>query len=339
MLRECDYAKVDSDKAMRELVLGLDSLTLQVQRNLKSFLLAQSQVEALVNEAQRLQDQQVETEQLAINVEAARNDPNVRVYKNDSILTADRTFYRALRETYKATKVYEYYTSQSYAPLVDLFLVRMVSHGDITLESYLDELSSNFSDFEEAYGNPDLRVQVMSLRDDIFQVPRYADDNAILTDAQRVTELRKRLGDVTLLDERGYISIGFATTLSELSPLTRNHKINYIEAQILGSDVGDAVARVYVRQRGTGTVRGVDGDKSFYVFPKKTAVINAIVGEERSFNNDDVYINQRLRDRPMANTHWELVLNQRDEAVNKDINLNSIDDVYLYIYYTDFTEL
>ena len=31
-------------------------------------------------------------------MEAARNDPNVRIYKNDSILTADRTFERALKE-------------------------------------------------------------------------------------------------------------------------------------------------------------------------------------------------------------------------------------------------
>jgi hypothetical protein len=337
--RECDYAKVDSDARVRELVLGLHSLTLQAQRSAKSVLLAKSQVESLVNEAQRLQDQQVETEQLAINVEAARNDPNVRVYKNDAVLTADRTFYRALREAYKATKVYEYYTSQSYAPLVDLFLVRMVSHGDVTLESYLDELAGNFSNFEESYGNPDLRVAVLSLRDDIFQIPRYSSDNLALTEAQRVGELRDRLRDVTLLDDRGYINISFATTLAELSPLTRNHKVSYVEAQILGSDVGDAVARIYLRQRGTGTVRGVDGEKGFYIFPERTAVINAIVGEERTFANDTVYINERLRDRPMANSHWELVLNQRDEAVNRDINLASIDDIFLYVYYTDFTEL
>ena len=34
---------------------------------------------------------------------------------------------------------------------------------------------------------------------------------------------------------------------------------------------------------------------------------------------------------------WNLVFNQRDERENQDINLNSISDIRLYIYYTDFT--
>ena len=52
---------------------------------------------------------------------------------------------------YKATKVYEYYTSQSYAALGDLFLVRMVSSGSLNLESYVAELQNAFAQFEEQY--------------------------------------------------------------------------------------------------------------------------------------------------------------------------------------------
>ena len=112
-----------------------------------------------------------------------------------------------------------------------------------------------------------------------------------------------------------------------------------MEAQYLGSDLGDALARVYVRQRGTGTIHSVLGDRLHYRFPERTAVINAVVGEERVFADESLYRNERLRDRPVLNSHWELVINQRDEYVNMDINLQSLDDLILYIYYTDFTEL
>jgi hypothetical protein len=41
----------------------------------------------------------------------------------------------------------------------------------------------------------------------------------------------------------------------------------------------------------------------------------------------------------MVNSHWELVINQKDEEINQDVNLQSLDDVVLYVYYTDFTGL
>jgi hypothetical protein len=50
----------------------------------------------------------------------------------------------------------------------------------------------------------------------------------------------------------------------------------------------------------------------------------------------DVYKNQDFRDRPYLNTAWELVINQRDEKVNQDLDLQSLTDVRLYVYYTDF---
>jgi hypothetical protein len=34
-----------------------------------------------------------------------------------------------------------------------------------------------------------------------------------------------------------------------------------------------------------------------------------------------------------------LVFNQKDETENMDVDLNSLTDLRLYIYYTDFTKL
>lgn len=336
--KQCDFAKIESAARTKTLAIGLKRIELDAVK--QSYLVKQAAAEmiSLRNEAARVLAEQEEIEQLAIDIEAARNDPNVRIYKNDAIIAADRTFADALREAYRATKVYEYYTSQSYAHLVDLFLVRMVAFGDQSLEAYLEELANAFYEFEEQYGNPDTRVAVLSLRDDLLAIPQIGEDGRPLTEAQRLEKLRAALTDSAYLNENGYWTIPFATRFDVLSPLTRNHKIRAIEVEIVGTDVGDLIGRVYLRQSGTGVVRGLDGEKDFYGFPARTAVINPFFNGEKPFS-DVVYQNQRLRDRPFVNTRWELVINQKDELANNDINLNSITDVRIYITYTDFTNL
>jgi hypothetical protein len=159
---------------------------------------------------------------------------------------------------------------------------------------------------------------------------------AQLTQAQRVELFRAAVSDPRLLDGRGYAIMPFASSLARLSPLTRNHKLLYAEAEIVGSDVGDGVGRVYVVQSGTGVVQGVANARAFYRFPERTAVLNSFFNGARQFA-PEVYRNEHLRDRPYANTSWELILNQADERANQDINLRSLTDIRLYLYYTDFT--
>jgi len=72
-------------------------------------------------------------------------------------------------------------------------------------------------------------------------------------------------------------------------------------------------------------------------------VLNAIVGDQRVFQGNvfdgDVYLNRRLRDRPVVNSGWQLGINLRDETVNQDLDLGSLDDLRSYLYYNDYTEL
>ena len=65
--------------------------------------------------------------------------------------------------------------------------------------------------------------------------------------------------------------------------------------------------------------------------------MNPFFGGTRYFESSDVYRNFRLRDRPYANTASELVINQRDEPANQDLDLQSLNDIRLYVFYTDFT--
>lgn len=292
----------------------------------------------LRNEVSRLQALQAETEQHLINVEAARNDPNIRIYANADVLDADKAFRLALKAAFRATRMYEYYTATSYAAKEDLFLVRMAGRGENNLEDYLLDLQYAFQEFEQSFGTPSLRVHVLSLMDDIFRIPRVDEEGRALLPAQRTAMLRERLNDPVMLDDNGYIRVPFSTSVSMTSPLTAIHKVDYVEAEIQGSDLGDRVGRLYLTSKGTATIRDLDNDLGFYRMDPVTAVINPYFNGVRLFD-PEVYQENRLNSRPFANTLWELGLNLKDEEVNEDINVNSITDIRLYLFYTDFTQL
>jgi len=341
--KECDFDAIESNAALRELAMDREDAVLEAVKASYRLNLAMSKIKKLKNEAKRLVVQQEESEQLLINVIAAKNDPNVRIYKNDAVINADKSFNSALASAYRATKIYEYYTSQSYAKLDQLFLIRMVSYGDYNLENYMYELYEAFYEFEEEYGNPDTRVAILSLRDDIIQVPRIGDDGLALSESDRTKIFRETVTGTDVIDSNGHINIPFSTNLTSLSPFTRNHKIKFIEAEIVGSDTGDSVGRIYLHQRGTGALSSLFGDRMFYKFPERMAVVdtyfNGLRWYDSSVSDFDVFRSERFRDRPFANTHWEFIFNNVDEEVNEDINLNSLSDIKVYIYYTDFTEL
>lgn len=335
-LQDCELTKIDSNARIKSQLLAVRDIRLEAVQALYRVRLAFSTIQQYRDQSKRIANEMQEMEEQTINIEAARNDPNIRIYKNDSIINADRTFESALAAAYQATKVFEYYTSQTYGRLDQLFLVRMVSHGDYNLENYLSELEDAYLAFQQAFGNPDERVDILSLRDDIFQIPRLGSNGAAVSQSARISELRAKLTDVALLDEQGYLTVPFATSVARLSPLTRNHKIKRIEAEVVGSSVGDPIGRVYLRQKGTGIVRSVGDEKIYYRFPELAAVINPFFNGVRSLDGA-TYSSARLRDRPYANSRWDLVLNQKDETANMDIDLNSVTDIRLYLYYTDFT--
>jgi hypothetical protein len=336
--RACDLLDINFNASTKGMLLRLAEFNLEFLKLSYQMNLAQSRIQQLRHQATRLMLEGEEANQLSINVEAARNDPNVRIYKNDAIIAADRTFDRALREVYRLTKIYEYYTSQSYPEWEKLFLIRMVQYGDYSLEAYVEGLRDSFYTFQENYGNPDVRVTVLSLRDDILAIPRTEATGVVLEQRQRNDLFREALNDVRRLDGKGYLTIPFGSSLGRLSPLTGNHKIDFMEIEMIGSNTGDNVGRVYLRQQGTGTIKPLDGSMQYFRFPEATAVINPYFNGLRSFDSQ-IYRSRRFKDRPYANSHWELVFNQKDETENMDVDLNSLTDLRLYIYYTDFTRL
>ncbi|MEZ4464935.1 MAG: hypothetical protein R3F43_10665 [bacterium] len=346
--RECDYLQADLVYALRDLHREQLLVELDVLNAVWNTQVEFSNIQALTNERNRLEAEWADTEQLTVNVAAAQNDPNIRIFKNDAILNADRSFERALRDAWKATRMYEYYTASSYAEREQLFLVRMARAGDINLRRYLQDLEDAFFDFEQEFGNPDTRVAVISLRDDVMDIDRYGPDGRTLTVEERTALFRERLQSPQILNDEGAISVRFSTTFDVLSPLTVNHKILFIEVTLYGEQDSDKVTRVYLKQQGTGVVEGTDATRRFFTFPARTAVMNPFFNDDDDrFGQDSdgaiagptrtIFRSYRFRERPFVQTDWEFVLDQRGEQVNRDLNLAGLEDIAIRIYYTDFT--
>ena len=329
-------AEIESKATIARLSLRMSELQLDLLREQYDMQQALARVEQLRNQARRLEAEMDEVTQQTINIEAARNDPNVRIYKNDAVQTADTTFYSALREAFLATRVFEYHTSQTYADFGTLLLARMVSRGDFNLQSYLVGLEDAYRAFEDVQGVADIRVAVLSMRDDILVIPRISLTGEPLSSAQRIALLRESLADPALLDDHGYISLSFNTGPANTSPLTRNHKIRHVEAEIVTTGSVDPLARVYLRAVGTSAVQGLDDEIDFYTLPKRTAVINAFFSGDKVYD-PAVYKSFRFSDRPLFNSRWDLIINTVDEPANDDLRTEDLTDIRIYIYYSDFT--
>lgn len=335
-------ARIASQHYIAQLTLETEMFQfrgLQAEYNIR---IIAAQIESLKQQAQRLMQEQSDALSMLNEVQAASNDPNQRIYKNDEVISAERTFTDALREAYRLTLVYEYYTSTTYARKSDLFLVRMISSGDVNLENYVSQLERAYRDFEESAGKPQLRVAVVSMKDHIMKIPRMDKDSKPYTPEERARLFKEALQNRENFDPDGYLRFAFNLAVDSqsdfVSPVTYNHKIAYIEAEVQGTEVGDdGVGRIYLRQKGTSIVRNADNTFTYYTLPQRTAVINTYFNGTKRFSSE-VYQNYRLQDRPLGNTQWELLFNQATEKANQDINLLSISDIILYVYYRDFSK-
>src|SRR6185369_607858 len=141
----------------------------------------------------------------------------------------------------------------SYPDRDQFFLSRMVTRGDANLQAYVLGLEDAFRVFQETAGVADLRVAVLSLRDDIMKVPLLTECGGPLSTNDRVKIMQQHLADPVALDGSGYIVVPFRVGPELVSPLTRDHKLRFVEAQIVGG-AGDQVGRVYLRSAGASMV-------------------------------------------------------------------------------------
>jgi hypothetical protein len=334
--QECASLTIDTEFRVRAIMREALEVQLEALHLAHQASLAISELDRLYLEAQHTEERQRETEQLAINVQAARNDPNIRVYRNAAVINADRSFDRALEHAYRTTRMYEYYTSQTYAGRGDLYLIRMVARGVPNLVSYLDEIEDDYEAFRVEFRTRARRVRRISLLNDIFRVP-YQQDGRELSEEERFRIMRERLLDPSRIDENGRRVVEFRTFADQTAPCTFSHQIDYIEIDLIGQNLGDEFANLLLWQDGTGVIESLsDGQVAYQLSP-------LLMVAQPHFNNSQrfdpsLYRRFEMRERPFINTSWKLVFDQHGDPDNQDISVDGLKDIHLYVHYTDFTD-
>ncbi|HVK78400.1 MAG TPA: hypothetical protein VM734_34110 [Kofleriaceae bacterium] len=332
---ECEALQIDVIPVIADLAESMTQLDHDVHQTLLRIKMELDTLTALRLEARRLEQEEADAEQLAIDVEAARSDPNVRVYTNTAMLNADRSFNRALEYAYRATRLLEYYKSASYAHADELYLIRMVTHGEYNLSNYLDELEDDYEAFRAEFHNRSQRAVRLSLANDILRIPTLAEDGRPLSVNERSALLREHLMDPRRLDARGRRTFELRTTLEQFAPCTFGHQINYVEIMLSGANLGDPNASVMLWQDGTGVIQRPDQGQNFHRLPPALVVATPRRDLDTAFE-PSVYRNVGMRERPLVNTSWRLVFDELHPQ-NRDIRFEDLNDIFLYIYYTDFT--
>lgn len=343
---DCVFFDMERRYRIEETMLETGRLELESLNALWGVQQTISELGALGRERQRLQAELADKEALAIHVAAAKNDPNIRVFRNDAIVNADHSFRRAVRTAYRATRAVEYHMAQSYPGLDRLFLVRMVRAGEINLDEYLQGLEESLYDFEERQGLADTRVLLLSVRDDAMAIPYYAADGRALSAEERIELFRAALSAPEHRDAQGQISVPFQIDDARLSPATFGHRVLSIAVDLSGSDLGDARAQATIIHEGAGSIRTRTGSRLNYALLPTPTSVNTSFNGERPFDADtshvggihaSVYRSFRLRERPLANSGWRLTIDPVGNPANRDINYSTLDDITVVVFYTDFT--
>lgn len=74
----------------------------------------------------------------------------------------------------------------------------------------------------------------------------------------------------------------------------------------------------------------------YYLLPESFALVNAFFQGDRRFD-PALYRNRTLGGRPVVNTRWDLIFDTRGELVNRDVDLQRLTDIRLYVVYEDET--
>jgi len=278
--------------------------------------------------------------ELTINKQAARNNPNFRIYRDDSVRNAEIAFKKLLSEAYKSTLVYEYYTSQSYPFKQELNLSRMINYGEYNLQNYIYDLEDAFWEFEDHFGVPELRVLPLSLKNDIFPGMNVASDGVAFSARERNDSVKRWLENS--LDENGVATISFVIGPPDVSPGTRVHKVSYVEACVEKQTAAAAQhPRVYLDMAGRSRMWALGSafTELEYDFGGRPSVVTArwCSGSDYSWD-PKIFQSQKYTQRPLFNTKWELKINFTTEPANQGYGPEDFDDLKIFFYYHEYTE-
>ena len=91
-------------------------------------------------------------------------------------------------------------------------------------------------------------------------------------------------------------------------------------------------------QEGTGVIANLAGSYDYYQLPPALMVPHPFFSNNGRHFDPSVYRRYELRERPYVNTAWRFVFDAYGNEENADIDPSSLNDILIYVYYTDFTD-
>jgi hypothetical protein len=330
--------EIDGKKQLRDILIGMETARVEVAKGVRRLQAAGQRVESLRQGAERLMSEVKEVRELSINKQAARSNPNFRIYKDDSVRNAEIAFKKLLTEAYKSTVIYEYHTSQTYPERDNLHMSRMVDYGEYNLQNYIYDLEDAFWAFEDHYGLAELRVLPLSLRDDIFESMRVGPNGKAFSERAVKDSVEEWLN--RSMDETGRAMLSFNIGSKHVSPSTRVHKVAYVEACIEKQTASAAQhPRIYLDMSGTSLVWALGGGWRDYDFGGRPAVVTArwCSGSDYSWD-PKIFRSQKFTQRPLFNNQWDLSINFTGEPANVKYGPDQFDELQIFFYYFEFTD-
>ena len=263
-------------------------------------------------------------------------DPTFRLYRDQVGMQWADQMTLARKWAFLATRALEYTTNQSFANAGEVFAD--ATAGD--LSNYLSLLSSTYQSDQLTNGWDQDRVDILSLRRDVFGYLQPVPDPAggTMSPEQQFEAL---LLSPKSRDAEGNLKLAFDTEaaaggLDFFSSDVCEDRIADIKMNLVSSALTGSIAYVGLTQQGEARLADCaqPGTATSYTLSTKAAQVTAGLNLPRTAETDPSYpANTDLYERPVLASSWILSIDTHGEPQNAWVDLGQIEDIEIWIHH------
>ncbi|MDY0004893.1 MAG: hypothetical protein RBU30_26580 [Polyangia bacterium] len=324
---------INSQATVKNLLLQMSTVAIEVMMQQDRVNQPMSRIIALKEKVKRL----VATRDMLI-LRAQNNpaaDPSFRLTRDRLAEQAEASFERAQEWVYLAARAFEYETNTDF-PCIESHLYRVRTAAG--LQTFMTNLMANFTAFRAAYGSPQVYVDEISVRQDVFGISQALVDPVTGEEISPLEQFRRLLLSGDNKDGHGGVSLPFSSSISAgngvFSSLLCNDRIKDIQVMLVGDFLGDNEAGVVLSQAGSSLIRSCN--------PTHTGTLQELV--EYNIDDEKASIQAGVNTyglapastafygRSVAFSSWRVSIpSGSEEPNNADLDLTHLDDIVIKV--------
>ncbi|RMG98320.1 MAG: hypothetical protein D6705_06210 [Deltaproteobacteria bacterium] len=332
---------IDSKATVRNLALDSLMLAREVEQARLELVLAGAQIDTALTEVSAL----VAGKQRALDI--LSTDPmnpftnarflRVRMELGQSLL---RWRDMALAAAYRAGRALEFEINRD-VPFIESKL--FPARGSDEIDEFLFCLDNAFQDYQDNFSDIGSQALVMelSLRDDVFGLTETVHDYVADEDVPPSVQFANLLASPGVVNGAGNVELRFALPLTgeTLFPAAQcDARVESIEVQLVGENLGDNEAGVLVHRDGVSSLRRCDSANlspeasvvNYHLEPESIGIQATVNG----WAEDDTGKSFGYAGWPVSGSQWSVEIPTADEDPrNADFDVRSVGDVVLRITY------